>query len=254
MDKVNLSGAITCARYAFAPNFYHYCGPDRSRELAGYVNENLADPGLVENLAKFETLYPYLQAIAVANGIKDPLSPKVVEAYWVGNNLLEQMSQPHIYQALTLGQQLSKRMGKKDLNLLLKKIDRHVCLHHAFHVLNVFNQTGHRMIAETTETMDQCRISWGEVINNFKFEILNQFSSYKFLINSQRLIYKNGKLILKTAIREAIVVEEQLANKLKPGDYVSVHWGMVCERLNDNQIKQLEKYTLQAIRLANETI
>ena len=253
-NSQDLSGAGVCARYAFAPNLYHYCGPDTGGELGEYVKANLADGKLIEYLTKFETLYPYLKAIAVANDIPDPLDKRVVEAYWVGNELLEQVSKKAMYAALVEGQRLPKRLPKKGMRGLLPKIDQQARLHHSFHVLNVFIRTGHRMVAETVETMEECRISWGEVISNFQFSILNQFSNVKFSINSQKLIYKEGKLKLEPSVREVVVVQEALSENIRPGDWVSVHWGIVCDQLNEKQVKQLEKYTLHHLRLANETI
>jgi hydrogenase maturation factor len=55
-------------------------------------------------------------------------------------------------------------------------------------------------------------------------------------------------------IREAIVAQEALAKRLSPGDYISVHWGIVCDKLSERAIKRLSYYTEQSIRLANETI
>ena len=41
--------------------------------------------------ATFEGAWPYLQLIAAANRIDDPLDPRVVDAYWVGNGLLDKV-------------------------------------------------------------------------------------------------------------------------------------------------------------------
>src|SRR3990167_9993879 len=86
---MNKQGLLTCARYAFAPNYLKYCGPDENRTIFQYCAAQDADAGLRELLEEFGTLYPYLRFIAQANGIADPFDPRVVEAYWVGNRLLE---------------------------------------------------------------------------------------------------------------------------------------------------------------------
>ena len=132
-----MTGAMTCARYAFAPNFYMYCGPDTDGEFGDYLKAELADGGLVEHLTKFEVLYPYLTAIAHANAKTDALDPAVVEAYWVGNGLLEQVSEQDVYVALTDHQNLPKRIPKSELKWLLPKIGQQARLHHSFHVFNV---------------------------------------------------------------------------------------------------------------------
>lgn len=255
------NGALMCARYAFAPNYYHYCGPETQGELGEYVAAEEADRGLAGHLAKFETLYPYLKVIAAANGIADPLDRSVVEAYWVGNGLLEKVDEKATYAALTEYQNLDKRLPTKELKWLLPKIDRQARLHHSFHVLNVFTRTGHHTVKQTMETMDECRISWGRIRQ------LNSGSSHparnwaddsiglkSVPIDSQTLIYTDGKLRLVSAVREVVVAQESLAKKLKPGDWVSMHWGIVCDKLSEKSVKRLNFYTEQSLKLANETI
>ena len=40
----------------------------------------------------FEGAWPYLELISRANGIPDPLDASVVDAYWLGSNLLDAVS------------------------------------------------------------------------------------------------------------------------------------------------------------------
>lgn len=245
---MNNQGVITCARYAFAPNYYHYCGPDTEGEFGEYVANTSVDKKLVEHLTKFETLYPYLKSIALANNITDPFDPQVVEAYWVGNLLLNNISPQESYLALTDGQKLNKRLPQKELKWLLPKIDRQAKLHHSFHVFNVFTRTGHRTVAHTVETMDQCRIGWGKVkISNFKLQNPNVV-----LIESQKLEYKEGKLQFGQMLRQVTNPIKEL--KLKSGDWVSFHWGFVCEKLTNNQVNWLSKLTQYHLDLANQTL
>lgn len=237
---MNSRGAITCARYAFAPNYYHYCGPDTNREFGDYVSRTQADQKLIQHLSQFETLYPYLKAIAAANAIADPLDPRVVEAYWVGNLLLNKVSPQETFMALTDGQKLSKRLSTRELKWLYPKIDKQARLHHSFHVFNVFTRTGHRTVTHTVETMDQCRIGWGKVINE------------KPEVSSQQLEYRDGRLQLVGAVRQLINPIADL--KLKCGDWVSFHWGFVCDILTEDQVTWLSKLTLHHLALANQTL
>src|SRR4029079_7379242 len=60
-------------------------------ELLGEAAEG-GDLRRVRDLATgFEGAYPYLQLIAQANGIADPLDERVVEAYWLGSELLDRV-------------------------------------------------------------------------------------------------------------------------------------------------------------------
>jgi len=84
-------GAIIFARYAFMPNKLGYCGSDDNRTLFDYCAARHTDPGLVFLLQKFEAAYPYLKLIAGSNNIADPFDARVVEAYWLGNELLDRV-------------------------------------------------------------------------------------------------------------------------------------------------------------------
>src|ERR1039458_5353739 len=85
-------GPLLFARYAYPPNALGYCGPGDSQSLL----ELGADPGSVGNdeglrrlARRFEGAWPYVELIAAANRIEDPLDLRVVEAYWIGNELLD---------------------------------------------------------------------------------------------------------------------------------------------------------------------
>jgi Family of unknown function (DUF6390) len=75
-------GPLLFARYAYAPNALGYCGADEPRTLLEYGDAKESDRGLAELARTFEGAWPYLQLIASANRIEDPLDPRVVDAYW----------------------------------------------------------------------------------------------------------------------------------------------------------------------------
>src|SRR3989344_7944280 len=163
MDR---SGLLTCSAYASPPNSLHYCGPEKQNDLLGYQQEQTSDRGLAEIIAEFQTLYPYLTLIAYENNIRDPFDPRVVEAYWIGNDLLTNVSMNKFYYHLRDTLKLKNKVKPKDLELLFGKLDDGMLPHHTFHVLNVFTRTGHHSVQHTLETMDACRIGWGTVIQN----------------------------------------------------------------------------------------
>jgi len=102
-------GALLAARYAFMPNKLRYCGGDSNTELFEYASRQESDFGLQAMLKEFETMFPYLQLIAEANRISDPFNYKVVEAYWIGNELLENVSMQNFYRYLVDEQKLKKK-------------------------------------------------------------------------------------------------------------------------------------------------
>jgi len=226
-----MNGLSLCARYAFAPNYLKYCGPDKNRELAGYLAHSVADAGLKLMLEKFEAMYPYLQLIAHNNGIGDEFDDRVAEAYWLGNQLLDKVTTSSFFA------HVRPRLPFKDRQWFEQKLPLGAKPNHAFHVLNFMTRTGHKAIPQTVETMDQCRISWGTVLPGGK-------------VTTQKLVYQRGRLRLVSAIKEY----KNLTKEFNPGDLVTTHWGWICEKINRQQIKNLENYTNLALRLANTTI
>jgi len=245
---MNTRGLLTCARYAFAPNYLKYCGPDEHRTIFEYCAAQDADAGLRELLEKFGTLYPYLRFIAQVNGIEDPFDPRVVEAYWIGNKLLKSAGKAEFAGHLIDTQQLKKRLNPKSRDWLLAKIPQGAHPVHAFHVFNVFTRTGHHTLPHTVDTMDQCRIGWGRIL----------YRDGEFLVVQARpLVLENGKLALgkpKERLVRAKYRNTDLPVYKKAGQWVSFHWGWVCNTLTDQQRRTLAHYTLLNMQLANKTI
>jgi len=238
---VDRRGLLLCSRYAFAPNYFHYCGPERQRDLLGYVTEGITDRGLPEILDRFETLYPYLQLIAGANHIKDPFDTRVVEAYWLGNPLLSKVPTrvfaDHI--ADTLG--VKKKVMRKHYVPMMDRVVRGVP-QHTFHVLNIFVRTGHHAAPQTLQTMDACRISLGRVTGT------DPTGAY-YLIKSRPLAFTSDLLCLGEPVTKSVL---SVGLTPKKGDWVSVHWGYVCAVLTDRQRTLLTRFTTMAIDSANK--
>lgn len=243
-----MDGVSLCARYSFGPNRLHYCGPDASAEVLAYIKNGASDLGLSALLAKFGTLYPYLRLIASANGITDPFDKRVVEAYWLGNPLLQNVNRQKFYNHLVDGQKLKRRISLKEFHRLEDKIAQHALPHHSFHVLNIWKRTGHTERLHTLDSMDACRVSAGVVV---------AVDGPKITVKRRPIAYQDGKLYLgrpegaqATRHLEANFDIEQL----QPGALISMHWSQPCEVITEKQARELEKYTLQSIAFANQTI
>jgi hypothetical protein len=256
-----MNGLWHCAKYAFSPNYLKYCGPDKNKELKGYLQTKTSDQGLQAILAEFAAMQPYLKLIANDNGIKDEFDEQVVEAYWLGNELLETVSLKSFFNHAL------PRLTKKDLQWFEIKLGQGAKPNHQFHVLNFWKRTGHLARMHTIETMDNCRISVGKITSfgNTKFPGAQSFATPPTVTSKSRqtssapeicvactdkLIYKNGRLELEPAIKEV----QSLENGYKPGDLVTIHWNWICEKITMQQAKNLQKYTDLALRLANLTI
>lgn len=262
-------GMLSCARYAFAPNFYQYCGPDKNKTIKDYLAASQADKGLMQILSDFEVLHPYLSLIAHSNKISNPFDWRVVEAYWLGNSLLENVQIKDFYQHLLDEQQLAKKYSKKALDLVIGNLPYDTKVHHSFHVFNLFRRTGHLPINHTLQTMDNCRVGWGRIIKtqNSKFKIQNcnvklkinkQFDhlaiqpfTNKIVVLTQPLTFQNSQLTLGRPVQKNIIDQFNPAKNLKVGDWVSFHWGFLGEKLTVSQVKNLQYYTRLSLKLAN---
>jgi Family of unknown function (DUF6390) len=92
------SGPLLFARYAFQPNHYGYCGPE---DADGFFRSGVAgdDHGLRARARNFDGALPHLQLIADAVDHSDPpdiLDRRVVEAYWLGSAVLDQVNADRI--------------------------------------------------------------------------------------------------------------------------------------------------------------
>ncbi|MBI2609968.1 hypothetical protein HYW53_02215 [Candidatus Giovannonibacteria bacterium] len=243
-----MDGVLRCSRYAFGPNRLHYCGPDQNREMLDYLKEDESDPGLRVLLGAFETMFPYLNFIAHENKIKDPFDDRVVEAYWIGNNLLDKIEKKTFWRHLDEMHKIPKRIGKKDFEIVSDKIRQGAVPHHSFHVFSIWKRTGHFEEAHTLKSMDSCRVSWGEV---------KEVSGPAIKVLTEPLILNGCKLMLGKPVSKKISRNLETSydiEQLKSGDIISIHWNVPCEVISPLQAEELKKYTLRHIALANQAI
>jgi hypothetical protein len=236
-------GLGMCSRYAIAPNSLHYCGPERQTDLLGYVQHRVADGGLLEILNRFDTLYKYLVLIASHNHITDPFQKRVVEAYWIGNRLLHTIPRRRLVSHVVSTLGVGKRVTSKKMSSIVTPILVDGFPHHNFHVLALFMRTGHNGVPHTLATMDHCRISWGNVVS---IQTSGAFGTYT--VKTRPLEYIGEKLQLGAPV---FTVVKSVGVVPKVGDWVSLHWGYVCEVLDDTQRRQLAFYTGRVLLTVN---
>jgi hypothetical protein len=239
-----LDGTLRFVRYAFMPNRLRYCGGDDNRTLFQYSVEGVSDRGLQPLLLKFSGALPYLQLVARTNGIPNPFDSRVVEAYWIGNELLDGVEARELYASLheRFGSQLTGRTRE----LVLGKAPAGAHPHHSFHVLDVYSRVGE--MDTTVRVLDDCRIGWGRVISGTPVELL---------VARQPLVLLAGKLVLGEPRVESMLRQVDghgFVDQAVPGDWVSTHWGWACEVLNERQRRNLERYTRHHLTIANQTI
>lgn len=237
-----MNGLVLQAKYSFMPNRIGGCGiQGRTSDIFGYVIQDFADKGLEEILKTFEVAYPYVEFIAHANGISDPFNPKVVEAYWIGNELLEKVDKLKFYR--WCHDRYKKKTDRKTLELLVGKVPMGALPHHSFHVFNSYLR-GHDF-NPVIKYLNECRISSGKVIKieGDKVEVLVR----QITVGIKGLEFTEPK---KRKVRTKLEDKGFVAD-LKAGDYVSIHWSWVCEKLTKKQAKNLEFYSKGQLALFN---
>lgn len=240
-----MDGILRCARYAFSPNKLHLCGPDANREVFSYIKEGASDPGLEKILSAFHTMYPYLRHIAEANKIRDPFDDRVVEAYWIGNNLLETVDKKVFYHHIIDGQKIKKQVNSTEFNQITDKIRSGAVPHHSFHVFTIWKTKKDYVSEYNIENIDNCRISWG---------IIEKIDGPFLFVKTKPLLYIKDKLILGQPIIKKInriFTTHYDIEQLRTDDIISIHWNMPCEVITPTQAIMLEKYTLRHINLLN---
>jgi hypothetical protein len=240
----SLAGQLRFIHYAFMPNRLQYCGGDDNRTLLEYGMAQVVDAGLTPLLRRFTGALPYLQLIARTNGISDPFDSRVVEAYWLGNELLEHVEVRQLYDSLA--ERFGKQLEGRAREWVLGKAPAGARPHHNFHVFDIHSRVGE--ISNTLETMDQCRISAGKVLT---------VEGAELVVERQPILLVEGKLALGTAERTRVVRQVEshgFADAAVPGDWVALHWGWVCEVISPRQAANLAHYTRYHLTLANQTI
>ena len=236
---------LIAARYAFSPNKLQYCGGDKNSNLFEYVTQNQQDKGLSEILSEFETMYPYLRLIADTNKIANPFDPRISEAYWIGNDLLNNVSMNNFYNYLIDKQNLKKKFKIKIAEKVIGKIPAGAHPHHSFHVLNIPKRTGYYPVEHTLETINECLILPAKVL---------KIKLGKLEVKYRPLIFKDNKLAFGDFSNKDIHFEfdnKKFIRNIKIGEYVSMHWSWACDKLSELQVMNLDRWNRYSVRLAN---
>ena len=218
--------------YSYPPHKLGFCGP--LRQAQGLRPKKITRHFLDE----FEGVRSYCHLIAKKNKIKNPYSYKVLEAYWMGNKLLEKVKKKDLQEMIREDFVGLGKLTKARAESLAKKVSSKAVSHHSFHVLHIGSVTG--TINIKGKLKDLCRIGWGEV------EFVGgppslKLRRVKIKVKYQPLV-KNK--LGKEKVKE-IVWNKKLVPKVKKGDWVAFHWNTVVDVLSKKDVENLKKYTLK---------
>jgi Family of unknown function (DUF6390) len=242
------SGPLMFSRYAYAPNERGYCGPADHRQLLEYGANGVFDNGLVQLMQAFHGAWPYLELIGGATGI-DPLDRRVIEAYWVGNDLLDRVDMARLGNSLR--DRFRARAGPA-WDRLTEAVPAGGVPHHSFHVFCIYPWVGllrpEDRGAQPLQILDQCRIRWGRVTSVHDQDVVVQ--SRPLLWNGRQLHY--GEPRPETVVRA--VDGLGFVTDLQPGEWVSMHWGWICDRLSRRQLRNLQAQSNRTLEMTNHRL
>jgi hypothetical protein len=238
-----MDGVQLCARFSIATNRLEYCGPAGAEPgLYRAITEGQDLPSARDALARFEALMPYLEAIGAAHH-RDPFDRRVVEAYWLGNELLDSFERREFVGILD---RLTARGLPRSLAArLVEALPARPIPHHLFHVgfVGVGNVTGH--VPTTLANMEACRPSWAEVRGVF---------DHQLDLLQPHLALEGERLVLAPAGPLRCPHDPKVVPDVAPGDTLALHWGLPALKLDPEQATRLRRYSELALAAANEAL
>ena len=242
------AGPLLFARYAYPPNALGLCGADAPRTLLEYGDAHASDGGLAELARTFEGAWPYLTLIAGANGIEDPLDPRVVDAYWVGNELLDRVDSSAL--ARHVDDRFRGRLGSAK-DRVYDAVAAGAQPHHCFHVFVVYPWLGllrSGIVDEPLHVLDQCRTTLASVV---------RIDGDVAHVLARPLLWESGALRLGEPAERVVRWQDdglRFVGRLAPGMLVALHWDFVCDVLSRRRAVALERATHGALRAANAAL
>jgi hypothetical protein len=196
---------------------------------------------------QFEGAWPYLELIAGATGLDDPLDRRVVEAYWVGSPRLDQVSIQAVGNSM---EERFRSMTGSQFHTLAESVLAGSVPHHSFAVFCIYPWTGllsdGRKAKHALTVLDRCRIRWGRVL---------AVQGDQVVVESSPLTWDGHHLDIGPVETETVarsVGGVGMIGELEVGDWVSLHWEWVCDRLTERQVSYLRTYTMRHLQIVNE--
>jgi hypothetical protein len=232
-------GLDLAIRFSYITNALQYCGPKTAHNtFIRYLTKRDNGEDVRGALLKFESLQPYLSAIATKHS-KDLFAYEVVEAYWIGNSLLDSFTKKDMQSIIRNLQ--ARGLPASIVQRLVADLPEGFFPHHDFNVcfVGVGMTTG--SVSTTIANMDNCRTSWGRVV---------EVKDGLLILDSQSLMQEKGKFMLNQGTKTARYLPD-LFGPVKKGDVIATHWGMAGVVLTKGQCEHLRTYSKKILDVLN---
>jgi hypothetical protein len=232
---VSRQGAVRFAQYAYPPNELGYCGPPGAAAMLA--------PGATADIERrarrFEGAWSYLELLAESLDLEDPLDTAVVDAYWLGGDLLDAVVPAEL--VARLEDRFSGQLGGT-----WREASTRARPHHSFQVFEVYPWAGLLRAGRPPEpavrVLDRCRVRVGEVL----------------AVHGERVVVTSRPLVWDgAALGEGGPVVEQarwsvdgssLIDVPAEGEAVALHWDWVCEVVTADQAARIRDCEQRALR------
>ena len=224
------------ARYALYPNMLGQCGPRGSDKDKLYkyltTRSKIDDNQARRLLEQFPAASVYMKLIADTNDIPDWLDPRVVEAYWIGNNLLDRVRVQDL--KILVSSFGGKIMPSMAADNLAMRIPHDAVPHHSFHVF--IGSAADGKIGKVGNPEEFCRIGWGEV---------RAIDGPKVRVIARSLVGQGGQYELRLGREMPFEVarDPAIMPEVRRGEFITFHWGRAVETITLEQARRLEHYT-----------
>jgi Family of unknown function (DUF6390) len=240
---MDAEGVALCARFSIATNRLQFCGPaDAAPDLYAAITrgERVEEAGRA--LARFEALYPYLEAIGAMHG-REPFDREVVEAYWLGNRLLDRFGREEF--SAILDALVRRGLPSPTARRLTEHLPEGALPHHVFHVayVGVGEVTGH--VETTLRNMEQCRPKLATVV---------RLRDRTLLLRAPSLTLQDGRLALGADSEFERAYEPEILPQVGVGSAVALHWDHPAIELRPAQADALRRYTDLCVAAANRAL
>lgn len=226
--------------FSYSPNHKGYCG----RDSAGDAFTRCILKGECEKVPRelkhFIVLYPYLKAIATLAGLS-PFDYIVIEAYWVGNELLENI--PVSGYEILLKEFAKQGVPSWLIESLQKKKPKRFIPNHLFQVLHVGVGQASGSVPFNIESVNSCMIRWGKVAA--------VKADGKIEMSLKQLTQSNNGYKLNT-VKTTLSADSSPFFRPKVGDIIAVHWGHVVKKLTQREDRNLTLWTKQTLVVVTE--
>lgn len=221
-------------RFSFSPNLLGYCGRETAEETYRKCLKYGRCDGIQEELTHFIVLNPYLQTISRITG-HSPFSYEVAESYWLGNALLNQVKNEHY--SILLEEFVKQGVPQWLIEELRSKPPVRFIPTHLFQVLHIGVGKASGSVPFSLTSINNCMIRWGKVMSIDKGKAHVAISS----------LHDSSQAHTLAHVSTSANIHSDFSPKIKVGDTVTVHWGVVNAKLTKMQSQNISFWTHQVL-------